>query len=190
MHTSQNHDKHDRMVKRAVRIVPARQRSHYAKMWSTELARTHSDPERKEIARIALETAQKMRIKEIGALLCGKYGAGRAALLWITITVSMLMFPVFPAIFAPVFLAAIFTSLFYAGFPPHRGYRIMTISAILFIASTGFSLWSITTQLDAADAGGNMSFLAPWTLAAFWIVAFSIILFISSCILSFKQVRP
>ena len=75
-----------------------------------------------------------MRINEIGSLLCGKYGVGWAALLWITITVSMLMFPVFPAIFVPEFLAAIFASLFYTGFPPHRGYLIMTTSAILFIA--------------------------------------------------------
>ena len=117
MHTPQNQDKHDPIVKRAVRIVPAQQHSRYAKMRSTELARTRSDPERKEIARTALETAQKIGIKEIDAFLCGKYSVGRAALLWITIAVSMLMFPVFPAIFAPVFLAAIFISLFYAESP-------------------------------------------------------------------------
>ncbi|GEM_PF-4829545 len=32
MQTPQHHDKHDRIVKRAVRIVPAQQRPHYTKI--------------------------------------------------------------------------------------------------------------------------------------------------------------
>ena len=55
MQTPQNHDKHDRMVKRAVRIVPVRQRPHYTKIWSAELAHAGTTTERASVARAALE---------------------------------------------------------------------------------------------------------------------------------------
>ena len=74
MQTPQNHNKHDRMVKRAVRIVPARQRPHYTKIWSAELARAGTTTERARVARAAIETARRLRLKDIAALLRGEHG--------------------------------------------------------------------------------------------------------------------
>ena len=168
MQTPQNHDKHDRMVKRAVRIVPARQRPHYIKIWSAELARAGTTTERASVARAAIETARRLRLKDIAALLRGEHGLGQAILLWAVLAASVVVRALFLAL-----IAVGVGALIYTGSSWRKSYWVMVASAVLFLAAAGFSVWSFT----AADAGGDMSFLAPWTLAAFWVIAGSIVLF-------------
>ena len=175
MQTPQNHDKHDRMVKRAVRIVPARQRPRYTKIWSAELARAR-------VARAAIETARRLRLKDIGALLRGEHGLGRAVLLWTVLAASIVVQALFLAL-----IAVGVGALIYTGSSWRKSYWVMVASAVLFLVAAGFSVWSFTVQIDAADAGGDMSFLAPWTLAAFWVIAGSIVLFATSCLVLLRH---
>lgn len=81
-------------------------------------------------------------------------------------------------------------ALIYAGSSWRKSYWAMVASAMLFLAAAGFSIWSFTVQLDVADAGSDMSFLAPWTLAAFWVIAGSIVLFATSCLVSLRHAQP
>ena len=182
MQAPQNHDKHDRMVKRAVRIVPARQRSHYTKIWSAELAHTGTTTERARVARAAIETARRLRLKDIAALLRGEHGLGRAILLWAVLAASIVVRALLLAL-----IAMGVGALIYTGSSWRKSYWVMVASAVLFLAAAGFSIWSFTVQLDAADAGSDMSFLAPWTLAAFWVIAGSIVLFATSCLVLLRH---
>ncbi len=182
MQTPQHHDKHGRIVKRAVRIVPARQRPHYTKIWSAELAHAGTTTERASVARATLETARRLRLKDIAALLRGEHGLGWAILLWTVLAASVVVRALFLAL-----IAVGVSALVYTGSSWRKSYWVMVASAMLFLAAAGFSIWSFTVQLDAADAGGDMSFLAPWTLAAFWVIAGSIVLFATSCLVSLRH---
>lgn len=182
MQTPQHHDKHDRIVKRAVRIVPAQQRPRYTKIWSAELARAGTTTERARVARAAIETARRLRLKDIAALLRGEHGLGRAILLWAVLAASIVVRALFLALIAVGVGALIYTGSLW-----RKSYWVMVASAVLFLAAAGFSVWSFTVQLDAADAGGDMSLLAPWTLAAFWVIAGSIVLFATSCLVLLRH---
>ena len=182
MQTPQHHDKHDRIVKRAVRIVPARQRPYYTKIWSAELAHASTTTERASVARAALETARRLRLKDIAALLRGEHGLGQAVLLWAVLAASIVVRALFLAL-----IAVGVGALIYTGSSWRKSYWVMVASAVLFLAAAGFSVWSFTVQIDAADAGGDMSFLAPWTLAAFWVIIGSIVLFALSCLVLLRH---
>ncbi len=137
------------------------------------------------MARAALETARRLRLKHIGVLLRGEHGLGRAILLWTVLAVSIVVRTLFLAL-----ITVGVGALIYTGSSWRKSYWAMVASAMLFLVAAGFSIWSFTVQLDAADAGSDMSFLAPWTLAAFWVIAGSIVLFATSCLVSLRHAQP
>ena len=112
---------------------------------------------------------------------------GKAVVWWIAIIAFVVLWPLFPLVFVSLCVIVVFLSLVYVGAPSRFSHWLMVVSGALFLGATGFSVWSFVTQLNAADQGEDMSFLAPWTEAAFVVIAISICLFIVGSFLALRR---
>ena len=112
---------------------------------------------------------------------------GKAVAWWIAIFAFVVLWPLFPLVFVSLCVVVVFLSLVYVGAPSRFSHWLMVVSGALFFGATSFSVWSFVTQLNAADRGEDMSFLAPWTKVAFVVIAISICLFIVGSFLALQR---
>ena len=171
---------------RAIKLVPYSQRERYTREWHADLAAA-TPHERNHIARAALAMGWRLRLRDIGALLLGGHGVGKAVAWRIAIFAFVVLWPLFPLVFVSLCMVVVFLSLAYVGAPSRFSHWLMVVSGALFLGATGFSVWSFVTQLNAADQGEDMSFLAPWTKAACVVIAISICLFIVGSFLALQR---
>ena len=179
-------DRANRTLARAIKLVPYSQRERYTREWHADLAAATSH-ERNHIARAALAMGWRLRLRDIGALLLGGRGAGKAVAWWTAIFAFVVLWPLFPLVFVSLCVVVVFLSLLYVGAPSRFSYWLMVVSGALFFGATGFSMWSFATQINAADRGEDKSFLAPWTEGAFAVIAISICLFVVGSILALHR---
>jgi len=179
-------DRANHTLARAIKLVPYSQREHYTREWHADLAAA-TPPERNHIARAALAMGWRLRLRDIGALLLGGHGASKAAAWWIAIIAFVVLWPLFPLVFVSLCVVVVFLSLVYVGAPSRFSHWLMVVSGALFFGATSFSVWSFVTQLNAADRGEDMLFLAPWTKVAFVVIAISICLFIVGSFLALQR---
>lgn len=179
-------DRASRTLARAIKLVPYSQRERYTREWRADLAAA-TPHECNHIARAALAMGWRLRLRDIGALLLGGHGVGKAVVWWIAIIAFVVLWPLFPLVFVSLCVIVVFLSLVYVGAPSRFSHWLMVVSGALFLGATGFSVWSFVTQLNAADQGEDMSFLAPWTEAAFVVIAISICLFIVGSFLALQR---
>ena len=179
-------DRANHTLARAIKLVPYSQREHYTREWHADLAAA-TPPERNHIARAALAMGWRLRLRDIGALLLGGHGVGKAVVWWIAIIAFVVLWPLFPLVFVSLCVIVVFLSLVYVGAPSRFSHWLMVVSGALFFGATSFSVWSFVTQLNAADRGEDMSFLAPWTKVAFVVIAISICLFIVGSFLALQR---
>ena len=179
-------DRANRTLARAIKLVPYSQRERYTHEWHTDLAAATSH-ERNHIARAALAMGWRLRLRNIGALLLGGHGVGKAAVWWIGIVAFIVLWPLFPLVFISLCGFVVFLSLVYVGAPSRFSHWLMVVSGALFLGATGFSMWSFVVQLNAADRGEDMSFLTPWTKAAFVVIAISFCLFATGSFLALQR---
>ena len=66
-------DRADRKVERTIRLVPRNQRERYAEKWQSDLARAHDAVERQHVARSAMSTARRLRLRDCGCALRGAH---------------------------------------------------------------------------------------------------------------------
>lgn len=179
-------DRASRTLARAIKLVPYSQRERYTREWRADLAAA-TPHECNHIARAALAMGWRLRLRDIGALLLGGHGVGKAVVWWIAIIAFVVLWPLFPLVFVSLCVVVVFLSPVYVGAPSRFSHWLMVVSGVLFLSATGFSMWSFVTQLNAADRGEDMSFLAPWTKAAFVVIAISICLFIIGSFLALQR---
>lgn len=179
-------DRANRTLARAIKLVPYGQRERYTREWHADLAAA-TPPERNHIARATLAMGWRLRLRDIGTLLLGGRGADKAAAWWIAIVTFVILWPLFPLVFVSLCVVVVFLSLVYVGAPSRFSHWLMVLSGALFLGATSFSVWSFVTQLNAADQGEDMSFLAPWTEAAFVVIAISVCLFVTGSFLALQR---
>ena len=179
-------DRASRTLARAIKLVPHGQRERYTQEWRADLAASNPH-ERDHVARAALAMGWRLRLRDIGELLLGGHGASKAAVWWIGIVAFIVLWPLFPLVFISLSGFVVFLSLLYVGVPSRFSHWLMVVSGVLFLGATGFSMWSFVAQLDAADRGEDMSFLAPWTEGAFAVIAISVWLFIVGSFLALQR---
>lgn len=179
-------DRASRTLARAIKLVPRNQRERYTGEWHADLAAATSH-ERNHIARAALAMGWRLRLRGIGELLLGGRGAGKAAAWWIAIVAFVILWHLFPLVFVSLCVVVVFLSLVYVGAPSRFSHGLMVVSGALFLGATGFSMWSFVTQINAADRGEDMSFLAPWTEVAFVVIAISVCLFATGSFLALQR---
>lgn len=85
-------DRASRTLARAIKLVPYSQRERYTREWHADLAAA-TPHERNHIARAALAMGWRLRLRDIGALLLGGRGAGKAATWWIAIFAFVVLWP-------------------------------------------------------------------------------------------------
>ena len=129
----------------------------------------------------------RLRLRDMGTLLLGGHGAGKATVWWVIIVTFVILWPLFPLVFVSLCVVVVFLSLVYVGAPSRFSHWLMVLSGALFLGATSFSVWSFVTQLNAADQGEDMSFLAPWTEAAFVVIAISVCLFVTGSFLALQR---
>ena len=66
--------------------------------WRVDLAAA-TPHECNHIARAALAMGWRLRLRDIGALLLGGHGVGKAVVWWIAIIVFVVLWPLFPLVF-------------------------------------------------------------------------------------------
>ncbi|MDO4646949.1 MAG: hypothetical protein Q4B02_14380 [Propionibacteriaceae bacterium] len=179
-------DKASRKLARAIKLVPRSQRERYTQEWRADLAASKPH-ERDHVARAALAMGCRLRLRDIGTLLLGGHGAGKATVWWVIIIAFVVLWPFFPFVFVSLCVFFVFFSLLYVGAPSRFSHWLMVVSGALFLGATGFSMWSFVTQINAADRGEDKSFLAPWTEGAFAVIAISTCLFVVGSILALRR---
>lgn len=179
-------DRTSRILARAIKLVPYSQRERYTHEWHNDLAAA-TPHERNHIARAALAMGCRLRLRDMGTLLLGGHGAGKATVWWVIIVTFVILWPLFPLVFVSLCVVVVFLSLVYVGAPSRFSHWLMVLSGALFLGATSFSVWSFVTQLNAADQGEDMSFLAPWTEAAFVVIAISVCLFVTGSFLALQR---
>ncbi len=179
-------DRTSRILARAIKLVPYSQRERYTREWHADLTAATSH-ECNHIARAALAMGCRLRLRDMGTLLLGGHGAGKATVWWVIIIAFVVLWPFFPFVFVSLCVFSVFFSLLYVGAPSRFSHWLMVVSGVLFLGATGFSMWSFATQINAADRGEDKSFLAPWTEGAFAVIAISICLFVVGSILALRR---
>jgi len=124
-------DRASRTLARAIKLVPYSQRERYTREWRADLAAA-TPHECNHIARAALAMGWRLRLRDIGALLLGGHGVGKAVAWWIAIIAFVVLWPLFPLVFVSLCVIVVFLSLVYVGAPSRFSHWLMVVSGALY----------------------------------------------------------
>lgn len=181
MKNSYQPDRADRKVERTIRLVPRSQRERYAEKWQSDLARAHDAVERQHVARSAMSTARRLRLRDCGYTLRGAHRIVPMLLMCVGIVIIVPLLLIFSVDFFPVFSLAIALTLVTPVTPPRGSYWLMIVSIAGAVISFIYFFFAFRASFQAADNPESAPEWARWDVLAFMIfLIFVVLLFIST----------